>query len=245
MIFYDFHIHSCLSPCADDDMTPHNIAGMGFIKGLGAMALTDHNTCKNCPAFFKACESFGIVPISGVELSTAEDVHIVCLFPTLESALAFDSELDKHRMPIDNRPEIFGNQLVMDENDENVGTFDKLLIAATDLWMGDAVDLARSFGATVYPAHIDRTSNGIISVLGDFPVDYDFKCMEMADRNSYEKYVQMYPQIKDNALLVCSDAHSLGDISEAENFLDISCENAQIDEKRNEIFSYINKNVKK
>jgi hypothetical protein len=69
--------------------------------------------------------------------------------------------------------------------------------------------------------------------------------MEMADRNSYEKYVQMYPQIKDNALLVCSDAHSLGDISEAENFLDISCENAQIDEKRNEIFSYINKNVKK
>ena len=209
------------------------------------MALTDHNSCKNCPAFFAACESFGIVPIAGMELSTAEDVHIVCLFPTLENALAFDSELDKHRMPIDNRPEIFGNQLIMNENDENVGTVDKLLIAATDLWMGDAVELARSFGAVVYPTHIDRTSNGIISVLGDFPIDYDFKCMEFADRSNYESYCETYPQIKNNSLLICSDAHTLGDISEAENAIDITCEDAEIDKKRVEIFGYINKNVKK
>ena len=25
---YDLHIHSCLSPCGDEDMTPANIAGM-------------------------------------------------------------------------------------------------------------------------------------------------------------------------------------------------------------------------
>ncbi len=241
MIYYDFHIHSCLSPCADDDMTPHNIAGMGYLKGLGAMALTDHNTCKNCPAFFAACERFGIVPIAGVELSTSEDVHIVCLFPDLESALDFDKALDSHRMPIDNRPERFGNQIIMDENDEAVGTFDKLLIVATDLWMGDAVELARSYGALVYPAHIDREANGIITMLGDFPPDYSFSCMEFRDRENYEKYSELYPNIKGKRMLVSSDAHSLGDISEAENGLEIEFSVTETYKKRQEILTYISK----
>ncbi len=241
MIYYDFHIHSCLSPCADDDMTPHNIAGMGYIKGLGAMALTDHNTCKNCPAFFAACEKFGIVPIAGVELSTSEDVHIVCLFPTLDAALAFDSALDSHRLPIDNRPEKFGNQIIMDENDEAVGTFDKLLIVSTDLWMGDAVELARSFGALVYPAHIDREANGIITMLGDFPDDYGFSCLELRDRGNYEKYSELYPNIKGKRMLVSSDAHTLGAISEAENALEIEFSVTETYKKREEILAYISK----
>ena len=241
MIFYDFHIHSCLSPCADDDMTPHNIAGMGYLKGLGAMALTDHNTCKNCPAFFAACERFGIVPIAGMELSTSEDIHIVCLFPSLEAALAFDSELDSHRAPIENRPDRFGNQIIMNENDEAVGTFDILLIAATDLWLGEAVDLARSYGAAVYPAHIDREANGIITMLGDFPADYGFACMELRDGENYDKYIEMFPHIKDNRVLVCSDAHSLGNISEAENALEIDTSITEIDKIRAEILSYISK----
>ncbi len=241
MIYYDFHIHSCLSPCADDDMTPHNIAGMGYLKGLGAMALTDHNTCKNCPAFFAACERFGIVPIAGMELSTSEDIHIVCLFPSLEAALAFDSVLDSHRAPIENRPDRFGNQIIMNENDEAVGTFDKLLIAATDLWLGEAVDLARSYGAAVYPAHIDREANGIITMLGDFPADYGFGCMELRNRENYDKYTEMFPHIKDNRVLVCSDAHALGSISEAENALEIDTSITEIDKIRTEILSYISK----
>ena len=78
--YYDLHIHSCLSPCGDNDMTPNNIAGMGVVAKLDIMALTDHNTCLNCPAFFKAAENNGIVPVAGMELTTAEDIHLVCLF---------------------------------------------------------------------------------------------------------------------------------------------------------------------
>ncbi len=245
MLYYDLHIHSCLSPCADDDMTPCNIAGMGFIKGLNVMALTDHNSCKNCPAFFAACQNFGIHPIAGMELSTAEDVHLICLFPSLEKAMEFDSVLDSHRMPIDNRPEIFGNQLIMNANDDNIGTFDKLLIAATDLWMGDAVDLAREHGALIYPAHIDRSSNGIVAVLGSFPPDYDFACFELADRANYGKYVSDYPIIKDASFVVCSDAHNLGTISEAENSLDISLDGVEIAQRTEKILSLLSKNVKK
>ena len=81
--YYDLHIHSCLSPCGDNDMTPDSIAGMGELNGLDIMALTDHNTLKNCPAFFKAAYRHGIIPVAGTELTTAEDIHAVCLFATL------------------------------------------------------------------------------------------------------------------------------------------------------------------
>ena len=77
MYYYDLHIHSCLSPCADDDNTPNNIAGMAFLCGLDIVALTDHNSCKNCPAFFKAAQKHGIVPVAGAELTTSEDIHVI------------------------------------------------------------------------------------------------------------------------------------------------------------------------
>lgn len=96
-VAYDLHVHSCLSPCGDDDMTPANIAGMAALKGLSVVALTDHNSAKNCPAFFKACEEVGVLPIPGMELTTAEDIHVVALFKTLEEAMAFDTRLQDIR----------------------------------------------------------------------------------------------------------------------------------------------------
>ena len=222
--YYDLHIHSCLSPCADDDMTPNNIAGMAALKGLNLLALTDHNTCKNCPAFFDACRQMGIVPVAGMELTTAEDIHVVCLFESLDDAMAFDEEVEKHLAPIKNRPEIFGNQLILNSEDEPVGEVEPLLISATDLWLDDALELARRYGAHVHPAHIDRESNGIVAILGNIPEEYGFNFFELNDRNNreeYEKYIS--EQHRDN-ILVCSDAHHLWDISEAEHSLMIDDE---------------------
>ena len=108
--YYDLHIHSCLSPCADNDNTPNNIAGMAKLAELDIVALTDHNSVKNCPAFFEAAERYGIVPVAGMELTTSEDIHMICLFERLEDALVFGDEIDKRRMPVKNRPEIFGDQ---------------------------------------------------------------------------------------------------------------------------------------
>lgn len=227
-LYYDFHIHSCLSPCASDDMTPFNIAGMGYLKGLSAMALTDHNSCANCPAFFKACERYSIIPIAGMELSTAEDVHIVLLFPSLEAAMSFEREFSSHRMDFPNNPDVFGNQLVTDETDEVVRREERLLIAASDLWMKEAVELARGYGAFVYPAHIDRSSNGIISVLGGFPDEYGFSCVEFNDRKNYRDYLLKYPQIGGKRVVVSSDAHSLGAINEAENFFELEVKNGAV-----------------
>ena len=237
---YDLHIHSCLSPCADDDMTPNNIAGMAALKGLQIVALTDHNSCKNCPAFFEACKKQGIIAVAGMELSTAEDVHIVCLFERLEDAMAFDEEIHGHLMNIENRPEIFGNQLILDGDDNTVGTESKLLISATDLWMGDAVELAKKYGAHVHPAHVDREANGIISVLGDIPSDYGFDCLEFNELSSVEEIKRKYPVAKDALHVVSSDAHYLWDINEADNFIELDDEPYSSALVRKRLFEYLN-----
>ena len=217
--YYDLHVHSCLSPCADNDMTPNNIAGMAANKGLSVLALTDHNSAKNCPAFFEACRQQGIIAIAGMELSTAEDIHLVCLFSELDDAMRFDAEIEKHLMPINNRPEIFGDQQILDGDDEIVGEFPTLLISATDLPIDDAIKLAKSFGAHVHPAHIDRESNGILAILGDVPEEYGFGVFELRERSSIDEVSKRVEQLNEKNILVCSDAHHLWDISEADNSL--------------------------
>ena len=237
--YYDLHIHSCLSPCGDDDMTPNNIAGMAALKGLNLLALTDHNSCKNCPAFFEACKRQGIVPVAGMELSTAEDIHLVCLFESLDAAMAFDREIEKHMSPIKNRADIFGNQLILNGEDEIIGEEENLLISATDLWIDDAIDLARSFGAHVRPAHIDRESNGIVATLGNIPPEYGFTCFEFNDAANVEEYQKRFPFISRESVLVCSDAHQVWNINEAEHCLVLDDEPYSSSLVRQRLFEYL------
>lgn len=221
--YYDLHIHSCLSPCADNDMTPCNIAGMAAINGLGIVALTDHNSTKNCRSFFAAAKRHGIVPIAGMELTTAEDVHIVCLFPTLEAAEKFDDEYRSFRILYKNRKDIFGDQLILDEEDNVIGEEEHLLLNASTLSIEEAGRLARKYGAAVFPAHIDRDENGIIAALGCVPETPHFHAVEFRDRESIGEYSEKYG-LSDKLILTDSDAHYLWDISEAENYIELEDE---------------------
>lgn len=216
--YYDLHIHSCLSPCADNDMTPNNIAGMASLNGLNIVALTDHNTAENCPAFFKACRKYGLVPIAGMEMTTAEDVHIVCLFESLEDAMAFDAEFQKHRILYKNKAEIFGEQLVMNEHDEIVREEENLLLNASRLTIPEALELVRAHGGAAFPAHIDRDENGIISALGCVPEEDGFTCVEFRSNENIPRYTKDYA-LQDKLVLTDSDAHYLWDINEAENYI--------------------------
>lgn len=212
----DLHIHSCLSPCGDDDMTPGNIAGMATLNGLQIVALTDHNSAKNCPAFFRAAKGYGLIPIAGMELTTAEDIHVVCLFRTLEEALDFDRFVEERRFPIKNKPAIFGRQLLIGDDDEIIGEEDILLINAVGISLEEAHREVTSRGGVCYPAHIDRTSNGIIAMLGDFPPEPAFTAFELNDAASHSDCLARYPILSDKALvhIAASDAHYLTDIAE-------------------------------
>ncbi len=221
--YYDLHIHSCLSPCGDDESTPDSIAGMGELNGLDIMALTDHNTTKNCPAFFAAAKRHGIIPVAGMELTTAEEIHIVCLFKTLESALLFGDAVETRRIKIKNRTDIFGNQFIMNENDEKIGEDDFLLSNATTISLEEVPDFVKQFGGICYPAHVDREANGIIAVLGLFPKTPYFPTIEVHDSEKREQYATLCK--KDiSRVVTSSDAHYLWDISEKKEYFDLDCE---------------------
>lgn len=222
--YYDLHVHSCLSPCGDDDMTPANIAGMAAIKGLQIIALTDHNTVKNCPAFFKACRKHGIIPVPGMELTVAEDIHLLCLFRTLEAAMAFGERVDEYKIQIENRPDVFGHQRIMDEEDNVLGEEKYLLLNATTLSLDEGTDLCRAMGGVCYPAHIDRTSNGAVAILGTFPDWEGYTAYEISNSGNRAEEEEKFPILKSLPCVKSSDAHYLWDISEAESFFEISDE---------------------
>lgn len=237
--YYDFHIHSCLSPCGDDDMTPNNIAGMAALAGLNIVALTDHNSARNCPAFFEAAKRNGIIPVAGMELTTAEDIHMVCLFENLSDALRFDEFLQSHRMLIPNRTDIFGEQLIMNGTDEVIGTEEYLLSNATDITVDDAPRYVKQYGGICYPAHVDREANGIIATLGIFPDSPDFLCAGFHDSGKTEEYREKYPPLKTRRILVSSDAHYLWDIRDKEQWIEIDDEPYSGDKVRKELFKIL------
>ena len=215
-LYYDLHLHSCLSPCGDDDMTPANIAGMASIKGLDVIALTDHNSCRNCPAAMAHGRDYGVIVIPGMELCTSEEVHIICLFPALENALAFDEYVYEHMLPIKNKEDIFGKQQIVDENDEVTGTVENLLINATDIAFDDAFSLAASYGGIAYPAHVDKTSTSVLSNLGFVPPDSTFTCAEFHDLKNLHRIQKEHPYFLQCNIISSSDAHYLEDIREPE-----------------------------
>ena len=219
--FYDLHIHSCLSPCGDMDMTPNNLVNMAKLLGLDVIALTDHNTSLNCEAAIKVGEAVGILVIPGMELTTAEDIHAVCLFPTLEQALGFSEYVDAHRIKVKNKAEIYGRQVIMNEDDEEIGEIEHLLLPASFITITEAYQKAKEFGGICYPAHIDRDSLSILSVLGEIDPYCGFKTAELADLGKLDTLKEQHPILNELNIVNCSDAHYLENMREAQNTLDL------------------------
>ena len=213
-LHYDLHVHSCLSPCADDDMTASNIANMAMVCGLDAIALTDHNSLKNCPPFFVACARAGVMPVAGVEVCTREEVHVLCYFPDLGSGMAFDSYLDARLAPIMNRADIFGRKILLGDGDEAVGEEARLLVAAADVGIEDLPRIAARYGGVAVPAHVDRPSYSLISNLGFVPEGFPVRCFEARDPAALGSLLARNPGLSGARMLSSSDAHSLAAIQE-------------------------------
>ncbi|MBO4338362.1 MAG: PHP domain-containing protein [Clostridia bacterium] len=236
--YYDFHLHSCLSPCGDEDNTPNNIAGMASVLGLDMIALTDHNTCKNCPAFFEAAKKYGVVPVAGMELNTSEDIHVICLFENLSDAMAFDGEIDSRRVKIKNRTDIFGNQFILDKDDNIIGEDEFLLTNATSVSLDEAPSIVKKYNGVCYPAHADRQSNGVIAVLGTFPETPHFDAVEFNRKENVEEYVKKY-SLEDKTVIISSDAHILTNMREKENYFELEDEPYSPEKIRSSLFKLL------
>lgn len=219
-LYYDLHMHSCLSPCGDEDMTPANIVAMAQLKELDVIAITDHNTCKNCGAVMKAAEKSGLMVIPGMELCTEEEIHVVCLFERLEDAMAFDAYVETHSPLFDNDPAIYGRQLIMDAEEHILGEVPHLLVNASGIGLYDLPKLMQEFHGVYFPAHIDKASYSVIASLGTLPDDCGFTTVEISQPQKIDMLCEKYPLIRSLNVVTDSDAHYLWDISERYYALD-------------------------
>jgi hypothetical protein len=216
---FDLHLHSCLSPCASDDMTPANMAAMCALAGLQVVALTDHNTAGNCAAFLQAAQRNGLLALPGMELCTREEVHVVCLFPDLEGARAFSDHVALLLPPIQNKSQVFGNQILMDSEDGVLGEETLLLAGAADLGLGEAAALAASCGGLAYPAHIDRPSNSLLSQLGLWDPDLNFPLAEVSPYCPPDLFDRA--DLKGLRHVTGCDAHDLERIPDAHQYMEV------------------------
>ena len=216
-IFVDLHIHSCLSPCGERDMTPFNICAMAKIKGLQAIAIADHNSAQNLPAAKAAAKAHGLVLLPGLEITTREEVHLLAYFPTLEHAMAMGDFLYDHLPDIQNDPRLFGDQQIINERDEAVGVERRLLLSAAVLPLHQAVYEIKRFDGLAVPAHINRGANGLLAHLGFLPDNVDFSALEVTPQLPVSS-----GDLRGKIILHASDAHRLEDISEAVYALEVT-----------------------
>ncbi|MCL2697385.1 MAG: PHP domain-containing protein [Oscillospiraceae bacterium] len=224
---YDLHIHSCLSPCGSDESTPANIAGLASIIELDIVALADHNTCKNCPAFFKAAQGFGFISIAGMEIMTEEEIHVLCLFAELEAAMDFDEYVYSLLFPMKNDVNVFGNQFIMDETDKIIGEVENCLINPAAIGFHALGSEVKSRGGIIIPAHIERAAFSLISSLGFVPDDCGFDCVEIRSKEAVDNLKMQHEYLQKCRVIHNSDAHDLESLSIAGNKLIVSERNAK------------------
>jgi hypothetical protein len=200
-------------------MTPGNIVGMAALKKLDVIALTDHNSCKNCPAFLKIAKDYGIIGIPGMELCTAEEVHVVCLFQTLEDAMNFDGYIYEQLIHFPNDETIFGKQQIYNQEDMIIGNEPNILINATNIPFDYVFDLVSRYHGIMIPAHIDKNSNSLLSNLGFIPPDSKFECVELSDMGNLHALRKSNPYLENNKIITSSDAHYLEYINEPVNYI--------------------------
>jgi PHP family Zn ribbon phosphoesterase len=162
----DFHNHSCLSPCGSLDLSPRLLVEIAAAKGIEVLALTDHNSSLNCPAFAKLCLLKGIIPFYGMEATTSEEIHILCLFAGLEACLDFNEYAYRILTPFPNDPEKTGDQVYVDEEDNIEGEVEYFLSSPLDISVDRIGAKAAEYGGIVIPAHVDRPAFSMFSQFG-------------------------------------------------------------------------------
>ncbi|MBP1588945.1 MAG: PHP domain-containing protein [Bacteroidales bacterium] len=165
----DLHNHSCLSPCGSLDQSPSGLAQLAKERGLDVVALTDHHSARNTPAFAEACARVGLLGVYGLEVATVEEVHCLALFDTPDEALAFEQVLQPHLPAFPNNPEKLGDQPIVDADDNILGFMPNYLGVATDIPFSQLRPLIEGAGGVFYPAHVDRPAFSLLSQLGRIP----------------------------------------------------------------------------
>ncbi|MBN1755971.1 PHP domain-containing protein, partial [bacterium] len=207
----DLHLHTCLSPCGDIAMLPSRIVRKAQELGLDAIAISDHNSAENVNAAQMAGDEIGITVIGGMEITSREEVHILTLFPDYKKLMEMQHIVYQH-LPGENDPDAFGDQIVVDSNDQVIDLNFRLLIGATELSVEEIVDRTHALNGLVIASHVDRERFGIIGQLGFIPPGLELDALEISPRSALEMETLVFAPGNQYPLVTFSDAHYLEDI---------------------------------
>jgi hypothetical protein len=211
----DLHVHTALSPCGGDEMRPAEILLTAEQRGIGVLGVVDHSTAGNAWAVVEAAQAFEVRVFVGLEIESAEGVHVLALFDHAKAAMELDALIAEHLPPLRNRPDLFGEQFLLDEWGEPLGTDERLLAAATDLSVEAIAEMTAEHGGLSMPAHIDRTVNGLLPVLGFVPPGLRVAAFEVSQHMTRSEARVRWPELASRPLVTGSDAHYLEDIGVA------------------------------
>jgi 3',5'-nucleoside bisphosphate phosphatase len=215
----ELHIHTVLSPCAGVEMIPPLIVQAALELGLNLIAITDHNASDNVAAVIKAAENTALTVLPGMELQTQEDVHVLCLFDTLDQVQAFQTMVDQHLPDIKNKSDYFGEQFIVDHTGEFISRKDQFLITATRLSFDKAFYIVTDLGGLFIPAHVNRQLFGLIHHLGFVPPDLPIDALEISRHIAIDKARRDFPQILGYPLIQSGDVHFLDDLLGVNQFI--------------------------
>lgn len=216
----DFHIHTCLSPCASLEMSPRNIAAEAIRKGLNCIAVTDHNSALNCPAFKEACIENNIHCFFGIEAQTIEEIHCLCLFDHAAPALELSGFLYSKLPNIKNNPELLGDQVVVDSKEVIQRQVEKYLGNAAQIQIEKLMDRVHALNGLFIPAHIDRPLYGLLTQIGFLPVD-DYDAVELSQHYVQNHSVWDIKNIERYKVISNSDSHDLETIGSIYNEIEL------------------------
>lgn len=217
-MYYDLHIHSALSPCADDSMTIHNIFNMAYIKGLDLIAICDHNSLKQQHHLSQLIENEILKGhldfVHGVELQSQEEIHLLAYFSKGTDLVLIQNWLDAHLVKKENDTNYYGHQYILDEQDQIVGEEKYSLLQSLDLDIYEIIEAVHAWQGVVVLAHVLAKRYGIVEVYNGIPQDLDYDGLEVSCPQEYRALKKRVPDLKDCLILMNSDAHRLEDISE-------------------------------
>jgi PHP family Zn ribbon phosphoesterase len=208
----ELHVHTVLSPCAEIEMIPPLIVTEALERGLNLIAITDHNASANVAAVQRAAQGRGLHVLPGMEVQTREEVHVLCLFDSLDQLNAWQGRIDQALPNLDNNAEHLGEQFIVDETGEFLRREPRLLLTSTSLSIEAVFAGVNQLGGLAVPAHVDRTAFGLFPVLGFIPAGLQVEALEVSARG-YKTHLSLgYPQLAEYPVLVGGDAHVLDQI---------------------------------
>jgi predicted metal-dependent phosphoesterase TrpH len=208
----DLHIHTCLSPCADIDMSPRAIVETAVHKGLDIIAICDHNSAENVAASVRAAAGRGLTVLSGMEITSQEEAHIIALFDTPDQILELQKIVYAH-LPKGTAVETsIDDQIVVNELDEVEAFNTKLLFGATDLSLQKIVETIHNFDGLAIAAHIDREMFSIVGQLGFIPEELPLDAVEISAATPLEEARASFSIYGNFPMVTSSDAHFINDI---------------------------------